>query len=356
MELNKQRVSTYSQIMIILGLVIFALIYFRNLIQPFVLALVVWYLIRSIRDGISKISIKNRSLPKWFCAILAIVITFTFLGLIIQIVSYNLGLIVDKSDDYEKNINLIIQNTSGFISKYDVGGFFQNQLTKIDIQAFGTKLLSAVSGMLGNIALILIYVIFMLVEENFLSKKLEAITFDRSKRKESLTHIFSRISNSINIYFYVKVIVSLITGLLSYLVLLLIGVDFAVLWAFLIFIFNFIPYIGSLVATVFPALFALFQFAEFGPFLWVLISVMMIQVLVGNYVEPQVMGRTLNISPLIVILSLSFWGTIWGVVGMILSVPIISVITIIMAHFPQTQSIAIIFSEKGNIESFVSKG
>lgn len=355
MEFNKQRLSSYSHIMIILALIIFALIYFRSLIQPFVLALVVWYLIRAIRDAIAKISIKKRSLPKWFSAILAIVITFSILGLIIQIVSYNLGLIVDKSSEYEKNLNQIIQNTAGFTGIYDADEIIQQQLSKINIQAFGTGLLNTVSTLLGNAALVFIYVVFLLVEETFLSKKIEALTFERSKRKESLVDIFSRISSSINIYFYVKVIVSLLTGVLSYLVLLIIGVDFAVLWAFLIFIFNFIPYIGSLVATVFPALFALFQFAEFGPFLWVLILVMMIQVLAGNYVEPRIMGKTLNISPLIVILSLSFWGAIWGVVGMILSVPIISVITIIMAHFPQTESIAIIFSEKGNIESFVSK-
>ena len=145
---------------------------------------------------------------------------------------------------------------------------------------------------------------------------------------------------------------SLLTGVLSYLVLLLLGVDFPILWAFIIFLFNYIPYVGSLVATLLPALFVIFQKGSFLSFLWVLVAVECVQILVGNYIEPKVMGKTLNLSPLIVILALSFWGAIWGIVGMILSVPIISVLVIIMAHFSSTKSVAIFMSEQGNIESY----
>jgi predicted PurR-regulated permease PerM len=157
-------------------------------------------------------------------------------------------------------------------------------------------------------------------------------------------------------YFAVKTGVSIVTGVLSYVVLALVGVDFALLWAFLIFIFNYIPYIGSLVATLLPAFFSVFQFADFLPALWIIIGVYAIQILVGSYIEPRIMGKSLNLSPLIVILSLSFWGAIWGVIGMLLSVPIISVLTIALAHFPSTKKIAVLFSEKGNVDSFISEG
>ena len=136
---------------------------------------------------------------------------------------------------------------------------------------------------------------------------------------------------------------------------MIIGVDFPQLWAFLIFIFNFIPYVGSLLATIMPAIFSVFQFATIAPFFWVFAGVMTIQILVGNYIEPRIVGKTLNISPLIVILSLSFWGAIWGIIGMLLSVPITTVLVIVMAYFPGTRNIAILFSEKGTIEKYISE-
>lgn len=128
-----------------------------------------------------------------------------------------------------------------------------------------------------------------------------------------------------------------------------IGVDAPLFWAFLIFILNFIPTIGSLIATIFPAFFAVLQFGEFTPGILVLAIVGAIQLIVGNLVEPRVMGNTLNISPLVVFLTLSLWGVMWGVLGMLLSVPITVIIIIIMSEFPETRPIAILLSQKGNI-------
>lgn len=132
--------------------------------------------------------------------------------------------------------------------------------------------------------------------------------------------------------------------------MLIIGVDFAFFWAFLIFILNYIPTVGSLIATIFPAMIALVQFNSFSPFVLVLVLIGSIQLLVGNVLEPKIMGSSLNISSLVVLLSLAFWGSIWGVVGMILSVPITVMMIIVMSHFPGTKNIAIMLSANGKIE------
>jgi predicted PurR-regulated permease PerM len=147
-----------------------------------------------------------------------------------------------------------------------------------------------------------------------------------------------------------KTIISLTTGFASYFALVIIGVDVPVFWAFLIFVFNYIPTIGSIIATFFPAIFALLQFGEFGPAIIVLLLVGSIQVIVGNFVEPKVMGNTLNISPLVVLLALTLWGAIWGITGMLLSVPITVILIIIMSEIPSTRPLAILLSEKGEID------
>lgn len=352
MNLAGDRLTRYSFVLIIIGIIVFSLVYFRNLIQPFVLAVIVWYLIRAIREVIGKITYNQKSLPRWIRTTLAILITFALLWLVIEIISYNVTLIIEKSTAYNQNLRAFIRTIADFTGIENIDTFLREQVAKVDLQEWATSLLNTLSALLGNTALIFIYTIFLLIEENFMPSKIKSF-LEASNNKETVYDIVKRITSSINTYFAVKVGVSLLTGVLSYIALAIIGVDFAVLWAFLIFVFNFIPYVGSLIATLLPAFFAIFQFASFIPFLWVLISVEAIQILVGSYIEPRIMGKSLNLSPLVVILSLAFWGAIWGVVGMLLSVPIISVLTIVLAHFPSTKKIAILFSEKGNVDSYI---
>jgi predicted PurR-regulated permease PerM len=161
--------------------------------------------------------------------------------------------------------------------------------------------------------------------------------------------MLDHIDQSISRYISLKTLISLITAVASYVALLLIGVDFPLFWAAVIFLLNFIPTIGSLIATLFPALMALLQFAAFGPFILVLMVVGTIQVLVGNVLEPKLMGSSLNISSLVVLISLAFWGTIWGIVGMILSVPITVMLIIIFSRFDTTRSAAIWLSGNGEV-------
>ena len=160
----------------------------------------------------------------------------------------------------------------------------------------------------------------------------------------------TKIEQSVTSYLGLKTFTSLLTGGLSYIALLFIDIDAPAFWAFLIFLLNFIPTVGSLVATAFPVLFCLLQFGGFREAIIVLIAVGVIQILVGNLLEPRLLGSSMNISPLVAILSLSIWGVLWGVVGMLLSVPITVIMVIIFAQFESTRPVAIMLSEKGRID------
>ena len=127
------------------------------------------------------------------------------------------------------------------------------------------------------------------------------------------------------------------------------GVPGAALWGFLAFALNYIPTIGSLLGILFPAALTLMQFGAFIPFLLVLVPLAVAQIIIGNVIEPRLMGSSLNISALVVILSLTLWGAIWGITGMFLSVPIMVVLMIVLGHFPVTRPIAILMSADGRI-------
>ena len=142
---------------------------------------------------------------------------------------------------------------------------------------------------------------------------------------------------------------SLLTGILTYFILLAFDVDFPILWAFLTFLLNYIPYIGSFIATLLPAVFAIFQFQSLLIFVWIFLAVQAVQIAVGNILEPKIMGRTLNLSPLGVLVALAFWGIIWGVLGMIVSVPITSILVITASRIPTLRFLAIWLSETGEL-------
>ncbi len=150
-------------------------------------------------------------------------------------------------------------------------------------------------------------------------------------------------------YFAIKLFVSALTALGSYAIMKIVGLDFAETWALLAFLLNFIPNIGSAVATILPSLVALVQFDTVGPFLIVAIGISAIQFCVGNFVEPPLMGRSLNLSPLVIILSLTFWAFVWGIVGMFLSVPIMVMVLIVCSHVPAWRPVAVLLSGDGRI-------
>ena len=293
-------------------------------------------------------------MPKWLQSITAFLITFSVLWGIWEMLVLNVELIIEKSAEYNQNIQGMvsaigkipyIENIPGV---EDIDNFIMQNLSGIDIKNYIAMVINGFSSVVGNLALIIIYVIFLLIEETFMPQKFEKL-FRSKNGKSKILGIYQEITKSINTYFTVKTSMSLLTAVISYIILILFKVDFAILWSFLIFLFNYIPYVGSLIATLLPALFSIFQFASFWPFLWIFIAIETVQLFVGNYIEPKIMGKTLNLSPLFVIVSLSFWASIWGIVGMILSVPIVSVIVIILSYFPASRNIAIIFSEKGQI-------
>ncbi len=356
-DLTSDNLRNASYWVIIVAGIFFGLIYFRSFLEPIVLALVVWYLIRTARKYVAKIKIKGKSLPGIVQRIIAFILTLSLLYGIYTIVSVNVKLISANADSYDDNLQVFItqikdfnEANSNYIPEINV----QETIDKIDYQAVVSSVFNSVSVVLGNFALVFVYVIFFLIEENYFSQKLDNL-FKKERNRKNVMGIVGRISKAVNKYFTVKTEVSLLTAVVSYLILLAYGVDFPVLWAFIIFILNYIPYIGSLVASLLPAIFAIFQFASFWPFVWVFLTVEMVQIFVGNYVEPKLMGRTLNLSPLVVIIALSFWGSIWGILGMILSVPIISVAVIICAQFPSTRAIAIMMTENGFIEEIDPK-
>jgi predicted PurR-regulated permease PerM len=351
-DIPKDTLSTVIKWIILFGLVVLILIYFDGLLKPLFLALIFWYLIKGTMTLLEKLNFTKYRMPVWFKISLSIILFFGILYSLNELVISRIEQIEENLNVYEQNFQKFLSAVQGLIGEDDIMKDVEQFLRGIDVRSFISNLLSSLTSLVGNVVLVLIYLAFLFVEESVVSNKLENLIKDNEKLEET-RRLINQVFSSINKYFRMKTYVSLLTGVLSYIVLLIIGVEFAFLWAFIIFLFNYIPYVGSLVATLLPAVFSLVQFGNFQSFLLVLICVEAIQIMVGNVIEPKFMGKSLNMSPLVVLIALAFWGSIWGVLGMILSVPITSIMIIVMAHFPSTRPAAIILSENGDITELI---
>ncbi|MDE0046261.1 MAG: AI-2E family transporter [bacterium] len=317
----------------------------RALILPFVVAVVLWYLIATLRQVYARV----RGSPGWLTLLLAVATVIALVAVLVELTLANVNAVVDAAPLYQANLVRHFGDAAAFfgIAELPTIGEIRN---RVDLAGLVTSLASGMATFVGNVGIVLIYLAFLLVEQGHAGSKLDALLGGNAGRIARVRHVISRINADIRTYLWVKTLLSVVTGAVSWIVMKAVGLDLAEFWAVLIFFLNFIPTIGSILGIVFPALLTLAQFAEpLAPFVMVTALLGATQIVTGNVIEPRMMGRTLKLSPLVILLSLALWGSLWGVIGMFLSVPITVISLIVFAQFRQTRPIAILLSDDGNI-------
>ena len=343
---------------LLVGLAVLLTIIMRSLaviLKPFFIAVFISYL---IYPGVTYLA--KRKVPKFLAYILVFFFIFGILYILGALISVNVNDFIDRIPEYELKFQNLLAQTAEFAQKYSIlqrlGLEDEVSLTEFDIFQYIsvsrlTGYLSSGVGsffdILGNILVVLFFMIFILLEIERFPARIEYAYGDRA---ETAFQVTEAINKSVRKYLGVKTLVSLGTGGLYALILGVAGVDFWILWGFLGFILNYIPYIGSYIATIFPTILALIQF---GPLVAVVLLVLMltVQTIMGSIVEPKVLGRELNLSPILVLIALAFWGWVWGFVGMFLSIPITATIKIIMDHVEETRVVARLMSDVREVPS-----
>jgi predicted PurR-regulated permease PerM len=200
-----------------------------------------------------------------------------------------------------------------------------------------TSVVAGLGSVFGQFFLIFFTVVFLLLEGSSLPGKLNAAL----ENSDATLARFTEFAQTVQRYLAIKTVVSLITGLIVTVWVYVLGLDFPILWGIVAFLFNYVPNIGSIIAAVPAVLLALVQFG-IGKALVVALGYIVVNVIMGNFVEPRVMGRGLGLSPLVVFLSLIFWGWLFGPVGMLLSVPLTMIVKIAFQHSPEMRWLAVL--------------
>jgi AI-2 transport protein TqsA len=343
MGLNK-----FTSTLISLCLIFYLLYIGKSFFLPFLIALVIWYLIIALTSAYKKISLGKKQLSSALAMLMSITSMMLFIFLFMMLINDNVGKVIEVAPSYQEKFQSL---SDSFIK---MTGFTELAGISELIQSINISwALKTIAGMFTTVAgytgMIVVYILFLLLEYKLFGKKIKMAL----KNKEAYANyisIISKIDKDIKTYIKIKTLASFSTAILSYLVLMIVGVDFAVFWALIIFLLNYIPTVGSIVAIFFPIVLSLIQFNSLIPFFIVTTLLIAIQAIIGNVLEPKFMGKSLNLSPLVIIISLTIWGSIWGIVGMFLCVPIMVIINIVLAKFKKTQSLAIMLSARGKVE------
>lgn len=207
----------------------------------------------------------------------------------------------------------------------------------------------------SNALFILIYLGFIIASRKTFERKMVGLAHSREGRRETFA-AFQRIRDGVEQYLWVQTVTGLMIAVASWAVMALVGLDNAVFWAFLIFIASYIPIIGGAIGILAPPIFALVQFEAYWPALVLLGVLQAIQFVVGNVVLPRMQGESLNIDPVAVLLSLAFWGKIWGAAGMFLSTPLTVMAMVVLAQFDSSRWLSVLLSANGEPEKLREKG
>jgi len=341
------RAISISLILIATIAVFYVLVVGKAFLVPLAVAIMIWYVINALSRTYARL-IPGLKKKNWISTLASLISIGLFIMFAITMVQDNIADVSAKLPDYKANLGSLAIALSERFNLTALPNITQ-LLESVEIAPMISGLLGNFTNMINSTFLVLIYVMFLMLEQGTFTKKIAAI-FPNKERRESILSILSHAQEDIQTYLWIKTVTSTLTGVVSYFVLRWVGVDFAGFWAFTIFLLNFIPTVGSIIATLFPAILALIQFDTLFEFFIVLTGVGAIQLAVGNFIEPKLMGRSLNVSPFVVMMSLTLWGSIWGIAGMFLSVPIMVMLLIIFAHFEKTRYLAIILSGDGSLK------
>lgn len=314
-DTNTNQTRAFQTVMILAGLVVLVqgMMFAKTILIPCMLAVVLTIML----VGPSRWLI-GKGVPKWLATILILSVFILVCLFMVVLVEKSIQDFTQNIPEYSKKLKGIAEKVVSFTNSKGIHLGNEKLVDMLNPQSamkFTGTFFSGLSAVATNGFLVILTVMFILVESSGFAGKIAKIPGDTAKRLAAM----NAFTSSVQQYLLIKTMVSLLTGVLVAISLLVIGVDYPVLWGVLAFGFNFVPNIGSIIAAIPAVLLALVELGPLGAAI-AASCYLVINIVVGNFIEPRFMGEKLGLSTLVVFLSLIFWGWVFGPVGMLLSV------------------------------------
>jgi len=322
----------------------------KPILLPVFAAVISVYILSTAAASMQAVPVLG-SLPAWARRGLILIVFTIFVVLLFILVINNLVQVVAILPQYETNLEQLITRNASLLGIEDEptwANLRRATLDQIDVRAWMAPALLSLRGFGVTLFLVVLYSSFLIAERGVMTRKVMMAVGDKQTGERAIS-LLSRINERIGQYLFVKTVLNVILGAISFVIMLLLGIEFALFWAVLIAFLNYIPYIGSLIGVIFPVLLSLAQFGTLSMAGAVMVSLTVAQVFVAFYLEPRMMGRAFNLSPFVVLLALAFWSTLWGLPGALLAVPLTVSLVLVFAELKTTHPIAVLLSANGKV-------
>ena len=320
-----------------------AMIWLRGILTPLILALFLMVLI----DGLAQL-LERRipGFPRWAPTPVALIIAVAMFGLaMLFIADSGAGFVLQLMDSAPRLEQTVDRLADTFGMDRPVK--LNQMIDQLDPSAYLVTVASGAQNVLTDALFVLVYLGFLIASRHGFKRKIVTL-FPSHDRRERAGHVFGRIRLGVERYVWIQTVTGLIIAAASWALMAAVGLENAAFWAFFIFITAYVPMIGAAAGILAPAMFALLQFTTFWQPIALLAGLETIFFVVGNVMLPRMQGKSLNLDPVVVLLSLAFWGAIWGLPGAFLSSPLTVTVMIILAQFPSTRWIAVLLSDDGD--------
>lgn len=326
-QIKSSIIPTSLVILCVLGITT-ALFFMKTVLVPFVFSLFLFFITEPL---ITKLCVRFK-LPRTIAIFIAFNILFLAIGMLVLFITMSFKGLINSGDVYQHQVIKLVDEFSKFIAQYGIKidvTIIKQALLDLPILTWFQSISSSIVSILGNLILVLIFTFFLVVGNQ--TPKRPGVLLD-----DEMKHQITR-------YLTVKCMVSLLTAIIIWILFISFNVELAIMFAVLTFFLNFIPSVGSIFAVLIPLPVLFLQFGSSWELLIIISLATLIQFIIGNIIDPKLMGERLGLHPVIILLSLLFWGFIWGVPGMFLSAPITSIIKLLCSRSKITKPLIPIF-------------
>ncbi len=339
------QVRTVALVIIAFAVVLFLLVQARFILISLAVAVILFTLTSDVIRMIARQSIGRFRIPNWLASIVALLLISTALLLLSSIILAQLNTVLGTTLSYAERAPSAVASLFAWMGE-DVERAVLNSLNSVEVSGYVRTVAGQAGSLMQGTVLVILFFGFLFAERIWFGTKMSNF-FDDPAQAERANRIFNSIIHRVNYYLLIKTLVSLITGAMVYAVATFFGIELALSLGILTFILNYIPNIGSIVATGMVALVGYVETGEASVTAGLFVITGIIQFMNGNVIDPWLMGRALRLSSFGIIISLAFWGAVWGIPGMFLSVPIMVMLLVICSHVPELRKVAVLLSREG---------
>lgn len=348
-----RRLATWVQVGVLVLIAGWILHLGRTVFVPAVLGALLVYVILGLTRLSGRLPRIGPWLPAGLRALVAVAIAVGALAVIAWIALANLDRLAARLPKYQASLLATIQALAvraGIDDEPTWATLREVALAQGHVQSILGTTVSLATAIVSGTVIVLLYMAFLLVERGALPAKFTRLSPDPANA-ERLRAIVADINNRVGTYLALKALLGAIQGIASYAVMRAFGLEFATFWAMLIVLLNFVPYLGSMLSLALPVAMGVVQFSEPGTMLALLVALGAVQFVIGNFIDPWLLGNSLNLSPLAILVSLSVWTSLWGIAGAFLAVPVTAAMAIIFSEFDATRPVAVLLSRDGTLST-----